>query len=145
MTDFDPSDIPEDLPDAESVRSFLAAYKWPLLILGGLTVTAIVLSGVARRRGVPVAVGSGYNPGSLEREVQRSADWEASLRHFAAAVDTRMQGFQQQLDALHSALGTEGPSPKVSVGVNGAANQSYESATADQEENIPPGPASVSM
>lgn len=149
MTDSFDLDSPEGgVPSADDVRGFLSTYRFPLIVLGGLALTALVLGGVARRRGVPLARTDGYQPGSLERDIQRSADWEASLRHFAAAVDTRMQGFQQQLDALHAALGTEGPALHPSATAphtNGAANISYESAVADQPENIPPAPAATSL
>lgn len=144
------TDIDMDIPDVTSsdVRGLLSTYKYPLLILGGLLVTAALLSSLARRRGVLSAVGGTRTaPGPLEQTVQFSADWEASLRHFAQAVDQRMAGFQQQLDAMHQALGTDGPlsSPSDTLNGRGAPNLTYEAATADQAENIPPGPASVSL
>lgn len=143
---FDPQSADIDGPAADEVRGFLSQYKYPLLILGGLVVVAAMLGSVARRRGVLPGVGVDRTaPGPLERTVQFSADWEASLRHFAQAVDQRMAGFQQQLDAMHAALGTDGPLSAPTATLNGAANQTYEAATAEQPENIPPGPAAVSQ
>lgn len=150
MTDsLDPQPADLGVPDADDVRGFLSQYRYPLIVLGGLLVTAVLLSAVARRRGVlPGSVGVSTAPGPLEREVRISADWEASLRHFATAVDTRMAGMQQQLDALHAAVGTDGPAlhPSAVIAPNGrSANLSYEAAIEGQDENIPPAPAATSM
>jgi hypothetical protein len=137
--------VPE-LPDPERVRSFLATYKYPLLALGSLTLVALVLSSVARRRGVfPDRHG---DPNTLAGSVQFSADWEASLRHLAAACDQRFAGVDQQLRSLHDAVGTVPTAlhPSATVAPNGQApNLSYEAAVADQPDNIPPSPASVSL
>ena len=140
-----PDDTHIELPVPAAVRNLSDSQKYALLALGGLALVALVLSSMARRRGVF----PGRTPGSLEREVQISADWAASLRHFAAAVDVRMAGMQQQLDALHQAVGTEGPLPypseTVSPNGTGPSSTSYEAAVADQPENVVPNPASTSL
>jgi hypothetical protein len=136
-----------DTPDVDSgdVRAFISQYKYPLIVLGGLVVTAVVLSGVARRRGVyggvPGVRDSRTPPGQLERTVQFSSDWENSLKHLAAAVDQRLAGFDHRLVALEQYV----PDDTVVPNGNGPANQTYEAATADQPQNIAPGTASVSM
>lgn len=138
-----------DLPTPDARTGFAdlwESHRYALITLGGLALLAVVLGSTARRRGV-LPGGRRYEPGPLERQIQVNADWEASLRHFAAAVDLRCQGMQQQLDSIHQALGTEGPAthPSATVSPNGSApNVTYEAAIADQPENVAPGPAAVS-
>lgn len=123
--------------------------KYAILALGGLAFVAILLSVAARRRGV---LGSGAGGYSLATDAAFvGSDWQASMRHFAGAVDNRFQGIEQQLQSIHQAVGTtptaDTPSPFVpnSNGLGRAVNLTYEQATADQDENIPPGPASVGL
>jgi hypothetical protein len=153
VEDIDVVDIPdpvtpEPIDDTRSgaLATVWEEHRYALIALGGLALLAVVLSVAARRRGV-LPGGSRSQPGPLEREVQISADWAASLRHLAAACDQRMQGMQQQLDSIFATLGAEGPrvEPSPTVSPNGAANLTYESAISDQPENIPPGPATTGM
>ena len=75
--------------------------KYALVALGGLTLVAVVLGLLARRR----------RAGAVADEfaaVPITADWAESMRHLAYASDLRFQGHNQRLDALEEALGLHG-------------------------------------
>lgn len=148
-------EFPDAVPEPEAPKQPLIVLtreqKVALVGLGGLFLVAFTLSALLRARrsrgndlvGLVSLPESGPAP---------SADLVASIRHLAAAVDDRMQGFQQQLDALHQAVGTAGPLPEPTPTINPfnsngrePANQSYEAAIAEQPENIPPSPAATSL
>jgi hypothetical protein len=116
--------------------------RYMLIACGGLAVVAIALALLTRRRSASEWARSTYPV--------HGADLEGSLRHFVDAADSRFQGMQQQLDALHRAVGTQGPlphpSPTVAPNGTGAPNLTFEQAIADQPpENTPPGPAAVGL
>ena len=130
--------------------------KIALVSLGGLTVVALILAAMlrARRRRGNDMLGLVALP---ESGPAPSADIVASLRYLAQATGDRFAGIQQQLDALHEALGTRGPATEPSPTIdqfnmggaasngNGVSHQTYEQAIADQPENVVPGPAATSQ
>lgn len=156
MSDFaDP--VPEPAtPDAPTSPVVLdKTQRYALVALGGLALVAVALAAVLRNRRAHTLVGVIDLP---PEGPARQADIVASLRHLAAAVDGRLQGLQQQLDALNQHVGLAGTLPEPSQTVGGfsfgevgpsgngvASNLTYEQATADQSENIPPSPAATSL
>lgn len=121
--------------------------RYALYGLVALTGVALILSAMARR--------ARHQPGVEYFAPGDSGDWEASIRHLAAAIDHRFAGIQQQLNSLHAAVGTTGTADHVSptvpnippvVAPNGTNAPAVPAATSgDPINDTPPGPAAVSL